>query len=393
VAAPSARVDGGVGPVETRWFSFGSESEPFICESGDSLPEVTIAYEMYGELNEAKDNAILLFHALTGSQHAAGYNPDVPGTEGRWTDEMHTGWWDEFIGSGRALNTDKFAVICANWLGHCYGSTGPASVSPITQKRYGSSFPRVSVGDSVRAHFQLLDHLGIERLHAVTGGSVGGMMCLDAATRFPARMRFVAPVAAGLKATALHIIHDFEQINAIYNDPNFNGGDYYEGPPPNAGMALARTISHKTFVSLEQMEARARDVVIGDANERVSSPLESYMWHQGQKFVDRFDANAYLRTMWMWQDFNLYGEAAGRDTTVAEMLAAGEHEYLVFSIDSDVCFYRSEQEQLTDELKAAAAPLNWITVHSEKGHDSFLLEPQLFEPHLRYHLESAWDPR
>ena len=283
MTAPSSSADGGVGPVETRFFTFGSESDPFVCESGDTLPEVTVAYEIYGELNESRDNAILLFHALTGSQHAAGVNESVPHVEGRWTDEMHTGWWDDYIGSGRALNTDKFAVICANWLGHCYGTTGPASVNPITQKRYGSSFPRVSVGDTVRAHFRLLDHLGIDRLHAVTGGSVGGMMALDAATRYPARMRFVAPIAAGLKATALHIIHDFEQINAIYNDPNFNGGDFYEGPPPNAGMALARTISHKTFVSLEQMEARARNEVVAGANERISSPLESYMWHQGPR--------------------------------------------------------------------------------------------------------------
>ena len=383
----------GVGHVETEFFTFGSESDPFVLERGDSLPELTIAYEMYGELNEAKDNAILLFHALTGGHHAAGVNTAIPGVGSLWTEEMHLGWWDDFIGPGRALNTDKFAVICANWVGHCYGSTGPASTNPVTAKPYGGSFPRVSVGDTVRAHFRLLDSLGIDRLHAVVGGSVGGMMCLDAATRYPQRMKFVAPIAAGLQATALHIIHDFEQVNAIYNDPNFNDGDYYEGSPPHAGMALARTISHKTFVSLEQMEKRARDEVVGGANERVSTPLESYMWHQGQKFVERFDANAYLRTMWMWQDFDLYKQARRDSTTVAEMLATGDHEYLVFSMDSDVCFYRSQQELLVEELKMAGVPFNWITVHTEKGHDSFLLEEHLFEPHLRYHLESEWDPR
>ena len=203
----------------------------------------------------------------------------------------------------------------------------------------------------------------------------------------------MAPVAGGLRATALHIIHDFEQVNAIYNDPNFNGGDYYEGPTPDAGLALARTISHKSFVSLDHMQERARDEVVGGANERVSSPLESYMWHQGQKFVERFDANAYLRTMWMWQDFNLYRDAERQGVTMTEMLANTDHEYLVFSIDSDVCFYRSQQEELSEELKAAGTPFNWITVHSEKGHDSFLLDAHLFEPHLRYHLESSWDPR
>ena len=381
----------GIGPVETRYFTFGSEVAPFVFDSGATLPEVTLAYEIYGELNEARDNAILLFHALTGSHHAAGYNPAVPGIGDRWTQEMHVGWWDAFIGSGRSLNTDKFAVICANWLGHCYGSTGPTNIDPITRKPYGGSFPRVSTGDTVRAHFRLLDELGVHRLHAVVGGSVGGMMCLDVATRYPDRVRFVAPIAAGLRATALHVIHDFEQVNAIYNDPNFNGGDYYEGPSPDAGLALARMIGHKTFVSLNQMRERATGEVVPAADERVRLPLESYMWHQGQKFVQRFDANAYLRTMWAWQDFNLYTEAERRGVTMTELLAGGSHEYLVFSIDSDVCYYRAEQEELTEELKAARIPFNWITVHSEKGHDAFLLEPHLFEPHLRYHLESEWD--
>ena len=382
----------GVGDVQTQFFTFGTESDPFVLDSGDTLPQVTLAYEIYGELNEAKDNVILLFHALTGGHHAAGYNPEIPRVGTRWTEEMHTGWWDDFIGSGRALNTDKFAVVCANWLGHCYGSTGPASINPVTEKPYGGSFPRVSVGDTVRAHFRLIDELGIDRLHAVVGGSVGGMMCLDAATRFPDRTTFVVPIAGGLSATVLHIIHDFEQVNAIYNDPNFNDGDYYEGAPPNAGLALARTISHKSFVSLEHMEERARDEVAGGVSERISSPLESYMWHQGQKFVERFDANAYLRTMWMWQDFSLYKDAEKAGTTVPVMLARGEHKYLVFSMDSDVCFYRGQQEELVDELKRAGVPFDWITVHSEKGHDAFLLEERLFEPHLRYHLETEWDP-
>ncbi|WP_420612230.1 homoserine O-acetyltransferase MetX [Candidatus Spongiisocius sp.] len=381
----------GIGPVETRFFTFGSEKDPFVCADGGELPEVTLAYEIYGELNEAGDNAILLFHALTGSHHAAGENRDYTGAEDRWTEEVHTGWWDDFIGPGRSLNTDKFAVICANWLGHCYGTTGPASINPLTGKPYGPDFPLVSAGDTVRAHFRLLDHLGVKQLHAVVGGSVGGMMCLDVAVRYPGRVRFVVPIAAGLRATTLHVIHDFEQINAIYNDPDFNGGHYYDGPRPDAGLALARMIGHKTFVSLDQMKKRARGEV-AESVDRVRLPIESYMWHQGQKFVKRFDANAYLRTMWAWQDFDLYADAEREEKTLREMLAAGDHKYLVFSIDSDVCYYPGEQKELAEELKAAGVDFNWITVHSEKGHDAFLLEPHLFEPHLRYHLESDWDP-
>ena len=382
----------GIGPVETRFFTFGSEKEPFVCADGKKLPEVTLAYEVYGELNEAGDNAILLFHALTGSHHAAGENRNYEGAEDRWTDEVHTGWWDDFIGPGRSLNTDKFAVICANWLGHCYGTTGPASINPLTGKPYGPDFPRVSAGDTVRAHFQLLDHLGVDKLHAVVGGSVGGMMCLDVAVNYPGRVRFVVPIAAGLRATTLHVIHDFEQINAIYNDPNFNKGNYYDGDSPDDGLALARMIGHKTFVSLDQMKKRARGEV-AESGDRVRLPIESYMWHQGQKFVKRFDANAYLRTMWSWQDFDLYAEAEHKEKTLRELLAAGSHKYLVFSIDSDVCYYPGEQKELAEELKAAGVDFNWITVHSEKGHDAFLLEPHLFEPHLRYHLESDWDPQ
>ncbi|MYF26261.1 MAG: homoserine O-acetyltransferase [Acidimicrobiia bacterium] len=386
----------GVGPVETRLFTFGSQ-KPFVCENGEEIGPVTLAYEIYGKLNQARDNAILLFHALTGSHHAAGVNPDYQGAGDRWTDEIHTGWWDAFIGPKRSLNTDRFAVICVNWLGHCYGSTGPPSIDPATGRPYGSTFPRITVGDTVRAHFRLLDHLGIERLHAVVGGSVGGMMCLDVATRFPRRVRFVVPIAAGLKSTTLQKLHNFEQINAIYKDPDFKGGDYYAGPPPNAGLSLARMIGHKTFRSLDHMQELAQEKVLV-SNELVRLPIESYMWHQGEKFVKRFDANAYLRTMWAWQDFDLYRQADRQGMTVRGLLAEGSHKYLaegahkylVFSIDSDVCYYPVEQRELTEELKGAGLDVDWITVHSEKGHDAFLLEPHLFEPHLRYHLEAEW---
>lgn len=377
--------------VETRFFTFGDESEPFVFESGETLAPVTLAYEIYGELNEARDNAILLFHALTGSHHAAGYNPSVPGAEDLWTEEMHHGWWDDFIGPSKALNTDKFAIICVNYVGGCYGSTGPRSINPVTSKPFGGSFPEVTVGDIVHSQLRLLDHLGIDRLHAAVGGSTGGMMTLHLAAHHPSRVRYVIPIASGLRASSLQVIHNFEQINAILDDPNFCDGDYYEGEPPKAGMALARMIVHKSFVSLSAMQERARDEV--PDNPRVRLPLQSYMWHQGQKFVERFDANTYLRTMWMWQHFDLYRDAEECGMTIAELLAGDEqHEYLVFSIDSDVCFYPDEQHELMLELKAAGIPARRVTVHSEKGHDSFLIDADLFTPHLRHRLEEQWDP-
>jgi homoserine O-acetyltransferase len=371
-----------VGLVETEFFALDT---PLPLQSGQEFGPITLAYETYGELNKLKDNAILLFHALTGSQHAAGFNPSVPAAEPFWVEETHKGWWDGFIGAGKALDTERFFVICVNYLGGCYGSTGPASIDPATGRPYGSRFPRISITDVVDSQMALLDHLGIETLHASIGGSVGGMMCVNLATRYPERVKNVIPIAAGLSVTALQRIHIFEQCNAIENDPHFAGGDYYDGPTPDRGLALARMIGHKAFVSLKAMEERARKEVV-DRHEtggyiQIVKPIESYMWHQGTKFVKRFDANSYLRTMELWQTFDLVEQADGSDLD-SVLRRCRNQRFMVFSIDSDVCYYPDEQEDMVTALKRAGVPVQRITVHSDKGHDSFLLEPELFAPHL-----------
>lgn len=368
---------GSVGRVETRFHTLDG---PFTVHDGDTLPEVTLAYELYGRINDARDNVILVFHALTGSQHAAGYNPDVPGLDGRWTEEMHHGWWDGFIGPGKALDTDRFAVLCVNYLGGCYGTTGPSSINPNTGHPYGSSFPKLALTDIVDTQMRLLDELGIERLHAVTGGSVGGMACAVLATKYPDRVQIVLPIAAGFETTTLQVLHNFEQMFAIITDPEFKGGDYYGGPGPELGLALARMIGHKTFVSLSALRERARsEIVKGEdlGGYRVGHHLESYMLHQGQKFVKRFDANTYLRIMTVWQQFDLVREVGGG--SLPELLARCRHQrWMVFTIDSDVCFYPDEQEAMVAELKRAGVPVRRYTVHSDKGHDSFLIEPELY---------------
>jgi len=371
-----------VGLVETEFFTL---EDALPLQSGRELGSITLAYEAYGQLNALKDNAILLFHALTGSQHAAGFNPSVPAAQPLWVEEVHTGWWDGFIGPGRALNTDRFFVICVNYLGGCYGSTGPASIDPHTGRPYGSTFPRISISDVVDSQIALLDHLGIETLHAAIGGSVGGMMSVNLATRYPARVKNVIPIAAGLGVTALQRIHIFEQCNAIENDPHFAGGDYHDGPRPDRGLALARMIGHKSFVSLKAIEERARDEIV-DRDEtgghiQIVNPIESYMWHQGIKFVKRFDANSYLRTMELWQTVDLVAQANGTDL-LSVLRRCQKQRFMVFSIDSDVCYYPDEQEDMVRALKRAEVPVQRITVHSDKGHDSFLLEPELFAPHL-----------
>lgn len=383
-----------IGRVASRFFTFGSEAAPFRLRGGGQLPAVTLAYETYGELNAGRDNAILVFHALSGSQHAAGTNPAVDGVGGLWTDECRRGWWHEFIGPGKAVNTDKFFVLCVNYLGGCYGSTGPRSPDPATGRPYGAKFPRLTLADIVDAQVRLLDHLGIRRLHGVIGGSLGGMLCLSLATRYPERVRIVVPIASGHYVDSLQRIINFEQICAIEQDPDFAGGDYYDGPGPQSGLVMARMISHKTFVSLRTLEQRARNEIVQREDDRVfyhiTHPIESYMLHQARKFARRFDANTYLRVLDAWQTFALALDDEP-DADPARIFQRCRHQrYMVFSIDSDVCFYPDQQRELTDLLRQAGVPHRHITIHSEKGHDAFLLEPQLLTPQLADTFEGTW---
>ncbi|MEM6253542.1 MAG: homoserine O-acetyltransferase [Cyanobacteria bacterium P01_D01_bin.156] len=373
-----------IGPVKTQFFHI---NQPFQLDSGELLDDVTLAYETYGTLNAEASNAILVFHALTGSQHAAGINQTIPGVGALWTDECVTGWWDDFIGPGKALNTHLYFVICVNYLGSCYGSTGPRSTNPQTDKPYGSSFPTISAEDIVRSQLCLLEHLEIHCLYAAVGGSLGGMLSILLATRFPERVKTVIPVASGFQTTVLQRVLNFEQIVAIRNDPNFNSGDYYEGPLPKSGIILARMISHKTFVSLDVLEKRAKQEVIhqdiaGKWYE-LSTPIESYMFHQGKKFAERFDANSYLRIMDVWQNYSL-------EAITPEIFRNCSHQkYLIFSVDSDVCFYPEEQFAIVKALEGAGIPVKYITVHSNKGHDSFLLEPELYSPYIHFILKDG----
>lgn len=380
-----------VGAVSTR---FHRLAEPFVTQRGDVLSEVTLAYEVYGELNDFGDNVVLVFHALTGSQHAAGTNPEVPGIGDLWTDEMQEGWWDGYIGPGRGLDTEQYAVICVNYLGGCYGSTGPSSLDPRTQTPYGSTFPKLTLTDLVDSQVRLLDELGIRRVKAVVGGSVGGLMCAVFATRYPDRVDTVIPLAAGLDTSSLQVLHNFEQMFAIVTDPEFKGGDYYPGPGPELGLALARMIGHKTFVSLDALRERARAEILQYENlggYEVGHTLESYMLHQAQKFVKRFDANTYLRIMEVWQQFDLVAEVGDGTETLADLLARCRHQrWQVFTIDSDVCFYPDEQVAMVSALRSAGVPVRRFTVHSEKGHDSFLTEPHLYTALLRDALDGQW---
>ena len=365
--------------VETRFFDLPEDTLPFKMRSGDLLPEVRLAYEIHGDISPERDNVILLFHALTGSQHVAGFTPSVEGVN-RWVEENQTGWWEGFVGPGLGVDTDRFAVLCVNYLGGCYGTTGPASIDPRTGTRYGPKFPPLHLTDIVESQLPLLEHLGITRLKAVAGASVGALLSVSLAAHYPDLVENVIILAGGLAGTTLHRMYNFEQKLAIFNDPNFNGGNYHDGEFPAAGLALARIISHKAFVSLDAIRERARNEIVDHPN--VTHPVESYFWRQGQKLVTRFDPNSYLRIIDSWSNYDLV-EDTGTESYVEALIPCRHQSWHVFTIDTDVCFYPAEQAGLVAALTEAGVPVEWVQVTSPKGHDSFLTEPHLFEEALR----------
>ena len=363
--------------ISTNFFTY----DTLKLKSGIEFGPVTLAYETYGELNAARDNAILLFHALTGSQHAAGFNPEVAGTGAKWNADCQTGWWDDFIGENKIIDTSRFFVICVNYFGGCYGTTGPASINPESGEPYGGNFPHIAFSDIVDSQLPLLDHFKIKKLHAAVGASLGGMLTANLAARYPHLTDRVIAIACGIEPTTLTRAHNLEQILAIENDPNFRDGNYYAGDAPVRGLALARMISHKTFVSLDFIEERAQNRWEQEYDEfswyKVHSPLESYILHQGRKLVRRFDANTYLQLISAWLKYHLLNDTGAPD--YATLFSACRHQRcLLFTIDSDYCFYPEEQDFFRRRLEDGGVHVNHVTVHSDKGHDSFLLEPHLY---------------
>lgn len=364
--------------TETRLHALGD----FTFDSGDTIPQAQLAYESYGQLNAKKDNVILLNHALTGSHHAHGWCDSLPQAPALWQPENHEGWWDLMIGSGKALDTDKYFIICCNYLGSCYGSTGPNSVAPDGVK-WGARFPKITAKDQVRAQKHLLDSMGIERVHIVAP-SVGGFCGLCFTVLYPERVKGLLLIGISYKASMEHQLSIFEQILAIELDPQFKGGHYRDGEEPYKGLALARIICHKLFIDPAQLAKRAGGGLIKQSDMlawyQVEKNTQSYMLHQGSKFAKRFDANAYLRIIDMWGNFDivaLSGEASLIDS-FARIGKAGV-PVLLYSISTDNCFTTEEVEEYTQKLLEAGVKARHIQIESIKGHDSFLLEPELYE--------------
>jgi homoserine O-acetyltransferase len=353
---------GSVGIVERHILRF-DEDLPLRC--GAVLPGFQLAYETYGSLNDARDNAILICHALSGDSHVAGYYTDHP--------DEKPGWWDEAVGPGKMFDTTRYFVICSNVIGGCRGSTGPSSPHP-DGRPYGLRFPVVTIADMVRAQARLLDALGIERLYGVAGGSMGGMQALQWAVDYPQRVQRVLFIASTPVSSAQNIAFNEIGRQAIYADPRWNQGNYYGGPAPAAGLAVARMVGHITYMSEYSLEAKfGRQLQHGDDvgyTFGTEFAVESYLHHQGEKFVERFDANSYL---YITKALDYY-DVAQTYGSLENALARACAEFLVVSFSSDWLYTEGQARLLVEGLKRVGRHVEYHHVTASFGHDSFLVE-------------------
>ncbi|HIJ78705.1 MAG: homoserine O-acetyltransferase [Desulfobulbaceae bacterium] len=355
-----------VGLVEKKYFTFAEPPGLMQLESGAVLGPVTIAYETYGTLAPAKDNVILVLHALSGDSHAAGYY-----REG----EAKPGWWDVMVGPGKGIDTNKYFVICSNILGSCMGTTGPSAANPKTGKPYGLDFPMVTIGDMVDAQKALLDFMGISRLVSVIGGSIGGMQVLEWSLRYPEMVASAIPLATTPRHSALAISFNEIARQAIMADPNWRRGNYYEGDLPRTGLAVARMIGHVTYLSDEALRRkfgrRLQDKSDFSFNFDADFQVESYLRYQGSKFVDRFDANSFLYITKAADYFDLrarYGQGS-----LIEAFAGAKASYLVVSYTSDWLYPTYQSKEMVKAMKKNGLDVSFCEIEADCGHDAFLI--------------------
>jgi homoserine O-acetyltransferase len=334
-----------------------------LLESGETLGPITLTYETYGELNTEKSNAILITHGLSGDAHAAGTNR-----------EGMVGWWDSLIGPHKGINTDKYFVVCSNVLGGCKGSTGPSSINPATKQPYGLNFPLITIADIVNAQRHLVDHLGIDKLLAVVGGSMGGMQVLQWMTAYPNRIRAAVPIATTLKHTPQQIAFNEVGRQAVMADPNWKNGNYYSHRAPAAGLALARMIGHITYMSDASMtEKFGRKTRPNKTPFKFSADfeVEGYLRYRGDNFVRRFDANSYLYLTKALDQFNLLN-GHPLDSIFKELRA----KVLVIAFKSDWLYPTYQAQEIVKACKLAGVEASYCEASSTYGHDAFLLETE-----------------
>ncbi|MDD5045171.1 MAG: homoserine O-acetyltransferase [Candidatus Omnitrophica bacterium] len=359
-----------IGIVKTEYFTFAGPPHELKLECGEKLGPITVAYETYGELNANKSNAILVLHALSGDAHAAGLHQ---------ADDKYPGWWDTIIGPGKAFDTDKYFVICSNILGGCKGTTGPSSINPKTNKPYALEFPIISIQDIVNCQRELVDHLGIDKLLSVAGGSMGGMQALFWLAKYPERLRSAIPIATALKHSSQQIAFDEVGRQAIMADANWKEGNYYGATPPAKGLAVARMIGHITYMSDQSMEdkfGREKKKEVRPFKFTADFEVEGYLKYRGDLFVKRFDANSYLYITKAMDNFNLL-----EGKTIQTLFKGIKAKLLVIAFKSDWLYPAYQSKEIVRASKLSGLEATYCEVDSTYGHDAFLLETKE-ETHL-----------
>src|SRR6478672_5964033 len=360
--------------------SFGPD-RPLKLDAGVELSPFQIAYQTYGTLNAARSNAVLICHALTGDQHVANVHP-VTGKPG---------WWETMVGPGKPIDTDRYFVICPNVVGACMGTTGPASINNKTGRPYGLDFPVVTIRDMVRAQAMLLDHLGIETLFAVAGGSMGAMQVLQWAVTYPQRVFAALPIAGATRHSAQNIAFHEVGRQAVMADPEWRGGRYLaEGTNPRRGLAVARMAAHITYLSDAALHRkfgrRFQDRVMPTFSFDADFEVESYLRHQGSSFVERFDANSYL---YLTRAMDYFDLAADHDGVLARAFRGIQTRFCVVSFTRDWLFPTPESRALVHALNASSARVSFAEIETDRGHDAFLLDVPEFFDISRAFLQSA----
>lgn len=363
--------------TNVKQVKLASKKDPFYLEISGYLADITVEYETYGELNPEKDNAILITHALSGDAHVAGWDLDWEKYNRPWRKDK-PGWWDTIIGPGKPIDTNKYFVICSNVLGSCYGTTGPASIEPVTKKPYGLNFPIVTVGDWVNLQKRLIDYLEIEQLLCVVGGSLGGQQALEWAMAYPDRIKKCAILASAPRLSAQGLAFNAVGRHSIMHDPNFADGNYYGKEAPINGLAAARMLAHITYLSEEGMQhkfgRRLRGKIKPDFDFSVEFEVESYLNYQGKRFVERFDANSYL---YITKAMDYYDAAkkwgAGDISKAVQRIKC---EVLVATFSSDWLYTPEQGREIAQALVENNRRVSYLSVESKFGHDAFLVETE-----------------
>ena len=372
-----------VGIVETRTLRVVSGEDKLQLQCGKSLGPIDVAYETYGTLNDAGDNVVLVCHALSGNAHVAGYNSDS---------DKKPGWWDIMVGPSKAIDTNKYFVVCSNFLGGCSGTTGPSTIDTETGKPYGLDFPIITIADMVKVQKLLLDKLGVKQVLAVVGGSMGGMQVIQWSIAYPDFVRSALSIASATKLSSQAIAFDAVGRSAILGDSKFAGGQYHDSEGPDRGLAIARMIGHITYLSEEGMrqkfgrELRSSEDYRYDLNSEFS--VETYLDYQGQTFVERFDANSYLYITKAMDYFDVARDYG----TLAHAFHNTSCRFLVVSITSDWLFTPKQSQDILDALVACGKDVSYCNISSPYGHDAFLLEPKTLGAIIRGFIDTTHDP-